>query len=153
MFLNPLNYLELFWTGSGPLTDTGLATTGQTHTPANPDPETPDLMMITLPASFDIDFGTGFREAFCVRREAYDAFYADAAATGARSIMLIPTLNRPKSVGTLKLRSSKSDDPPVLKPNYLSHPQDVRTLVEGMKMAKSMEDTVAFKKHGLRIQV
>lgn len=43
------------------------------------------------------------------------------------------------------------DDPPIIDPNYLDHPDDVRVLVEGLKVLKRMEETEAFKKHDIRV--
>ena len=61
----------------------------------------------------------------------------------------LPT--RPKSRGSVTLGGPSIHDPPVIDTNYLDHPDDVRTLVEGMKFAKKMEETEAFKKHDIRL--
>jgi choline dehydrogenase-like flavoprotein len=42
-----------------------------------------------------------------------------------------PVLLRPKSVGTVTLKSKNPFDPPVLDPNCLSHPDDVELMVKG----------------------
>lgn len=42
---------------------------------------------------------------------------------------------RPKSRGCIKLRSRNPYEHPLIDPNYLSHPDDVATLVDGMKLA------------------
>ena len=42
-----------------------------------------------------------------------------------------PMLTRPKSRGTVTLHSSDPLDPPLIDPNYLSHPDDVETFVRG----------------------
>lgn len=39
---------------------------------------------------------------------------------------------RPKSRGTVTLASANSLDPPVIDPNYLSHPDDLRLTIEGV---------------------
>lgn len=44
----------------------------------------------------------------------------------------IPILSHPKSFGTLRLRSRNPMEFPVLDPRYLSHPDDVSTMVEGL---------------------
>lgn len=44
---------------------------------------------------------------------------------------IMPYLTRPKSLGSVVLRSRDPFDPPIVDPNYLSHPDDVHTLVNG----------------------
>jgi choline dehydrogenase len=45
---------------------------------------------------------------------------------------------RPRSRGSIELRSNAPDVPPVLRPNYFSDPQDRRLLVEGLRLARRM---------------
>ena len=46
--------------------------------------------------------------------------------------MYITTLLlHPKSVGHIRLKSSKPDDDPLIDPRLLTHPEDVDTLVNG----------------------
>ena len=45
---------------------------------------------------------------------------------------LYPILLRPKSRGQISLRSSDPQDYPKIQPNYLTHPDDVKVLVEGL---------------------
>ena len=40
---------------------------------------------------------------------------------------------KPKSRGTLRLRSSNPDDMPLVSPNLLKHPDDMRMMIEGQK--------------------
>lgn len=51
------------------------------------------------------------------------------------SFSIDPVLLRPKSRGYLKLRSRNPYDHPLIDPRYLSHPHDVATIVEAMKLA------------------
>jgi len=52
--------------------------------------------------------------------------YVESTAT-----FVAMSLGRPKSVGTLKLGSRDPFVPPLIQPNYFSHPDDVRAMVEG----------------------
>lgn len=47
------------------------------------------------------------------------------------TMSVYPVLLRPKSRGYVKLRSRNIDDPPIIDPKYLSHPDDIMTIVEG----------------------
>lgn len=44
---------------------------------------------------------------------------------------LLPILLHPKSRGTVKLKSANPDEDPLIDPNYLNHPDDVRVMTEG----------------------
>jgi choline dehydrogenase-like flavoprotein len=58
----------------------------------------------------------------------------------------IPVLLRPKSTGEIKLRSRNPFDYPLIYPNYFSHPQDMKTLIEGVKIALAMSQTKSFQR-------
>ena len=68
-----------------------------------------------------------------------------------QGIGVAPTLLRPKSRGTVTLGGLSINDPPIIDPNYLDHPDDLQTLVEGLKMVKKLEGTEAFKKFGMEL--
>lgn len=66
---------------------------------------------------------------------------------GKDSVVACVALVRPKSVGEIRLRNKDPLSPPIIDPRYLEHPDDVRTLVEGVKIAvQLMEDTTPFRK-------
>jgi choline dehydrogenase len=57
---------------------------------------------------------------------------------------LVPTLIRPSSVGSIRLRSNNPADPPQIQANYLGDARDVDVLVEGMKLARTLVRAKAF---------
>ena len=59
---------------------------------------------------------------------------------------------RPKSKGSVMLKGSSIHDHPIIDTNFLDHPDDVGTLVEGMKFLKTLENTEAFKKYDIRLR-
>jgi len=61
---------------------------------------------------------------------------------------LLTMLLRPKSRGSVRLRSSNPYDKPVLNAGYFSHPEDIKVLVEGIKFGRSLVDTKAFSRVG-----
>lgn len=63
------------------------------------------------------------------------------------SFSIDPVLLRPKSRGYLKLRSRDPYQHPVIDPRYLSHPHDVKTIVEGMKLAIDIGLSLAFRRN------
>lgn len=65
-------------------------------------------------------------------------------ATGAVFIILL----NPKSRGEIKLRSKFPFDKPKIYTNYLDHPKDMQTVVEGLKYYNGLETTRAFRAAG-----
>ena len=61
--------------------------------------------------------------------------------------MLI-TLSRPKSRGSVQLSSSDPLDHPTIQPNYLTHQDDVTTLVAGLRLANQLAQTAAMRAAG-----
>jgi choline dehydrogenase len=57
---------------------------------------------------------------------------------------ILPTQLRPLSRGSLKLRSSNALDAPLIDPNYLSHEEDKRLMIEGGKKALAVLEANAF---------
>ncbi|XP_049518890.1 oxygen-dependent choline dehydrogenase [Dermacentor silvarum] len=62
--------------------------------------------------------------------EAYDSFLGPR--NGQPGFLGVVLLNRPKSRGTLRLRSTDPNDHPDIDPSILEHPDDVRAAVQGM---------------------
>ena len=50
------------------------------------------------------------------------------------SYFLLPILLHPKSKGTVRLQSTDPFDPPLIDPQYLEHPDDVKTFLKGMSI-------------------
>lgn len=48
---------------------------------------------------------------------------------------IFPVLLGLKSSGTVTLKNPDFNDPPVIQPNYYSHPDDMKVMIEGIKMA------------------
>jgi choline dehydrogenase len=61
------------------------------------------------------------------------------------------TLHRQRSVGELRLRSAKADDAPILKLNYLSHPDDLPRLREIVRIAAGLLESAPFRALDARI--
>lgn len=58
-----------------------------------------------------------------------------------KTYAIMPTLLHPQSVGSITLQSADPLQHPIIQPNYLQHPGDVKTLVEGMKFAEKWMNT------------
>jgi len=127
--------------GKGPLTSIGGATgTSYIHTAVNNDTRT-DIQMILTSFVWSLDFGFHLKHCLGFKDSAFD-WYEKNSYIG---FMLAPTLLRPKSKGSILLRSRNHHDHPIINPNYLSSNEDVETLISGLEFAHDMVDTQAFR--------
>ncbi|XP_054709909.1 uncharacterized protein LOC129219656 [Uloborus diversus] len=85
-------------------------------------------------------------EQFNLRPEVYSAVYAPYE--GKPFYACLVSLLKPKSRGTITLRSTDPYDPPVIDPNYLEDPEDIQDLVEGLKTCRRIGTSDAMKKVG-----
>lgn len=60
---------------------------------------------------------------------------------------VIPVLLRPRSKGVIKLRSKNPFDYPLIYPNYFLDPQDIKVLVEGVKIGIAISNTKSFRRY------
>lgn len=67
------------------------------------------------------------------------------------SFSLDPVLLRPKSRGYIKLRSANPYEYPIIDPRYLTHPEDIHSMVEGMKLSLAIGQTPPFKRLGAKL--
>ncbi|XP_018568199.1 glucose dehydrogenase [FAD, quinone] [Anoplophora glabripennis] len=90
----------------------------------------------------------------------FGGFLANCARTGqvgekvdnsTRSIQIIPTVLHPKSRGSIRLRDNNPLTYPMIFANYFTHPDDINTLVEGIKIALKLAETKALKKYGFQL--
>ena len=66
---------------------------------------------------------------------------------GSSGITLNSYTLRPRSRGTVRLRSADPTAKPVVDPNYLSHPDDLKTSVEGVKISREIFSQPSLQKH------
>ncbi|MDW3715675.1 MULTISPECIES: GMC family oxidoreductase [unclassified Pseudomonas] len=62
-------------------------------------------------------------------------------------ISLHVAVMHPQSRGEVRLNSPDPRDKPHLAANFLSHPEDLRKLVEGVRLVRRLADTAAFRQH------
>jgi len=136
--------------GSGPLTVPG-GVEGLAWVPTkyvNRSKDWPDIEFHFVSGSPASDGGRQLRKTFSISDKMWQMFrplaYKDTWS-------VIPMLLRPKSKGYLRLRSANPYDKPIFRAGYFTHPQDIKTLVEGVKIGLAMAQTKAFQRFGSRL--
>jgi choline dehydrogenase len=72
------------------------------------------------------------------------------AIRGGAGCTLNAYLVRPKSRGTVTLKSSRPDDHPLIDPNFLSHPDDLAGTIASIKLGRKIMDQSAISRHLVR---
>ncbi|XP_062603390.1 alcohol dehydrogenase [acceptor]-like [Saccostrea cucullata] len=75
--------------------------------------------------------------------KAYTDFISNGGSFFTENILL-----HPKSRGTIRLQSTDPFDPPLIDPNYLDHPDDMKTLLKGVEQFMKLANTEAFRSIG-----
>ncbi|KAF7409730.1 hypothetical protein HZH68_004111 [Vespula germanica] len=149
VLINLKTILEYIINRKGPLTSSiGLEVVGFLSSKnTNQTDDWPDTeFMIT---SATVNNAPDIAEnAFCLTEDFYDEVYGDIINRD--SFNIIPMILRPKSRGYIKLKSNNSLDYPLMYHNYLTNPDDVRVLREGVKAAIAFAETSSLKRLGAR---
>ena len=69
---------------------------------------------------------------------AKEANFAPSTDDGRFRYTIIPGITQPRSRGMVTLRSADSGDPAVIDPRYLSEPDDLRMLIDGIHLAREI---------------
>lgn len=142
---NLISYLSL---GRGPLTALGgvegLAFIKTKF--ANLTDDWPDFQIHMLTGSLVSDDGQTFRRVQGVTEALYEQVYVPYQTYDTFS--MYPVLLRPKSRGYLKLRSNNPNDPPIINPRYLTHPEDILAMVEAMKISIAVGLAPSYRQYG-----
>ncbi|CAG5044470.1 unnamed protein product [Parnassius apollo] len=137
-------------TEDGPLTSSiGLEVVAFINTKyANASQDWPDMEFMMTSASIPSDGGTQVKKAHGITDEFYEEVFGHLTSKDVFGIF--PMMLRPKSTGFIKLRSKNPLEYPVMYHNYLTHPDDVGVLREGVKAAIAVGETTAMKRLGAR---
>lgn len=118
------NFLRYLLLRKGPFTSSVCEAGAFVHSGVEPAERDPDLQFHFVPAA--------------LRNHGFDQATDQGFNFGV-------TLIRPRSLGSLTLRSANPADPPCIHAGYLSAPRDLAALVEGVKIARRLAHTRAFQ--------
>lgn len=109
----------------------------------------PDIQFHMAPASINSDAGARVRKVLGLTDQLYNTVYKPIANRDVWTLM--PLLLRPRSRGWVRLRSKNPFDHPLINANYFDDPFDIKTLVEGAKLAIRISEANVFKQFGSRL--
>lgn len=145
--------LDYLWNGEGPWTMGGCEGLAFVRTKsASIDSRAPDLGFMLIPLGVTIDAGVYFRRLININERTWKEYFQPLIATP--TISILPIVLHPKSRGFVSIRfaSGRDDDvEPIIQPQYLSHPDDIDVLVDGLKMIEQLVQTPAFQELGADI--
>ncbi|XP_043491507.1 glucose dehydrogenase [FAD, quinone] [Polistes fuscatus] len=134
--------------GDGPLTVLGgvegLAFINTKYVNATED--FPDIELHFVSGSINSDGGRQLRKIDGIKKNFYNEVFSPISEKDVWSVL--PMLLRPKSRGIIKLRSNNPFDHPMIYANYFNEPEDIATLIEGVKIAVALSKTRSFKRFG-----
>ncbi|KAL6259288.1 hypothetical protein P5V15_009207 [Pogonomyrmex californicus] len=137
-------------TEDGPLTSSiGLEAVGFISTKyANQSDDWPDIEFMLTSSGLTSDGGTHVKNAHGLSDEFYNEVYRKIDNRDVFGVF--PMILRPKSRGYIRLKSNKPLDYPLLYHNYLTHPDDMAVLREGVKAAIAFGETSSMRRFGSR---
>lgn len=124
--------------------------TGFVNTPSNENEEYPNIQLhhLLMPEE-DQQFMPMWLYSQGYNKSTYQ--YIKEVNQQGTLLMPMITLLRPKSVGEIKLKSAKISDRPIITANYLSEPDDVKTMIEGIKYFKAFAETKILRALGATV--
>lgn len=130
---NPVDIFNYIFNGRGPYTIPGGAEAlAFVQTKYAEIQNYPDIELVLGAGALNGDVYGSLRSLLGIPRSLFERVYAPYAYKPAFSIA--PVLMRPKSRGRVVLKDKNPLHWPVLVPNYFEKEEDVRTMVEGIKM-------------------
>lgn len=134
----------------GPMTMPGVEGVAFVNTKyADPSGQWPDIQYHFAPSSINSDGGEQIRKILNLRDGVFNTVYKPLL--NAETWTILPLLLRPKSSGWVRLRSKNPLHKPLIEPNYFAHREDVRVLVEGIKIAVNISTQPAMQRFGSRL--
>ncbi|CAD7087595.1 unnamed protein product [Hermetia illucens] len=109
----------------------------------------PDIQFHMAPASINSDNGAQVKKVLGLKERVYNDVYKPIGNKDSWTIM--PLLLRPRSRGWVRLKSKNPFQYPLINANYFDDPLDIKTLVEGAKIALRVADARVFKQFGSRV--
>lgn len=144
--MNPVDFLSYWFKEAGPYTSPAgadaiaLVKVNGTTLPSH----VPDIEIVLGAGSMCGDKSGSLRNLVGISDEIFQRLCK--GIIGKHAFDLVPVLQHPKSRGRISLRSKNPFHWPIMEPNYLDDPDDLATIVEGIKLAIKIGESKSFRK-------
>lgn len=145
---SPYAAFKYFWDGKGPWTTGGCETMGFLPSKYSKSAR-PDIQFMAMTIGISEDRGIFLRKLFQIKDEVWDRYFYLVNTNFTMTIL--PVLLHPKSRGTVRLKDKNFDSELYIDPNYLSHKDDINTLIEGIEIIKDLIKTESMQKLGAKL--
>ncbi|XP_055907264.1 glucose dehydrogenase [FAD, quinone] [Eupeodes corollae] len=146
--MNPSDMMQYILQGKGPYTIPGgaeaFAFVRTEHSTF--DNDYPDMEIVLGAGSLGGDTMGAMRDLLGITDEFYEKVYGDIVHK--KTFGMVPVLLRPKSRGRVSLRSRNPFHWPKMQPNFMEHEDDVRAMIDGIKMTLKIGQTKSMRKFG-----
>lgn len=114
-------------------------------------PDHPDCELIFVCGSLASDQGTGVRKGMRITKNIYNTVYRPLDNPNIDHFSFLIMHFHPKSTGYIELKDNNPFHWPRVYANYFDNPDDLETILEGVKEAIRISNTPAMKKIGTRL--
>ncbi|XP_047529471.1 glucose dehydrogenase [FAD, quinone]-like [Vanessa atalanta] len=144
--MNLWNVFQYFFNGKGPLTTPGCEVIGFISTK---NETSPNLQFMVLPVGISADRGSHLRKTLKIRDTVWNDYFSKIFDKYTATFLTL--LLHPKSKGEVRIQSKNPTVPPLIDPKYLSHKDDLRTIVNGVHMIRKLIETESLKNIGAHL--
>ncbi|EEB18074.1 glucose dehydrogenase, putative [Pediculus humanus corporis] len=148
----PSSAYEFFARGKGPFTSGLVDVVGVVRSSLmgkfDGKNTSPDLEFMVMMAGVSSDQGVFMRKSMGISQKVWENYFK--FFTNESVVSILPVLLHPKSVGEMNLNPNDPNGMPLIDPKYLSHENDVFTLVEGIRTIRKITKTKSLADFGVR---
>lgn len=112
-------------------------------------PDLPDAELIFVSGSLASDLGSGLRKGMRITQQVYNTVFQPLENIDHWSVLVMGF--HPKSRGHMELKDRNPFHWPRIYPNYFDHPDDVETILGGIKESIRIANSPAMQKLGTRL--
>ena len=114
-------------------------------------PDVPDIELVFAPGSVHFDRGFGIMAGGRMKREIYEAVYKPLEGTKYYTFLISIMLFHPKSVGRVEIPNANPFSNPKIHANFFNEPDDIETILLGIKYVLKLIKTEPFVSIGTRL--
>ncbi|XP_059475226.1 glucose dehydrogenase [FAD, quinone]-like [Neocloeon triangulifer] len=146
--LSPSSIWQYFSSKTGPISSNGCEAYALVYSSdiINRTTNPPDIQLLFFPTGHSFEAGKVIKGMTGVTDKIWEEYFSIYEEKTVASIFAV--LLRPKSRGLIRLKSANPNDAPLIDPQYLTHKEDIETLVRGMHFLHKLITSEPFESNG-----